>query len=170
VDSVPVAKQLSEDNNKNPEEIKRSSDRLIEEFRTDKDNLLANIERNKTNGTISEDSAEDLKNRVMDTAIQGPKLVQEASNVAIDTIDDSNATAHLIYEMIVPLALTNRPILTVVSVVLKLCFDKDVKYLSSIYYNIHKNKINSGCISVLLLVILLVVYYSPVTYCDAPRA
>ena len=171
VEDIPTAEKLSNDNNDNPEEVRKASDRLLEEIKTDKENLLANIEQNKVNGNISPLTAEDLRCRVTDSAIVGERNIKETSNVAVEGIDDTSATEHLLYEYLLPLSLTSRPVLTIVSGLLKLCLDKDVKYLSSIYYNIHKNKIHSCCISVLLLVILLVVcYYSSVTYCDAPRA
>ena len=171
VEDIPTAEKLSNDNNDNPEEVKKASDRLLEEIKTDKVNLLANIEQNRVNGNISPLTAEDLRCRVTDSAIVGERNIKETSNVAVEGIDDTSDTEHLLYEYLLPLSLTSRPVLTIVSGLLKLCLDKDVKYLSSIYYNIHKNKIHSCCISVLLLVILLVVcYYSSVTYCDAPRA
>jgi len=95
--------------------------------------------------------------------------IKETINVALECIDDSGQLDGYMYHAVQLFLVTDASIFATTGILYRLYSNKEIKNAISIYYNIYKERVNPIYISFLLLV-LLFICYSSVTYCDAPRA
>jgi len=173
-DLSPNSEDLAKEGKNDPKTIRDCADSHIKEIEKHEEKLLQEIEDNKTRGVLSDSEADDLEFRVQESAYAAKKLIEEANNVSVENIDDSEDTAHLIFDMLPFVFSTGRiaPILALLTFLIKIIFNDNIRYFLSVYYRSYKNIVNSVFIF-LILVVSLVIYYSlyiDFINCDAPRA
>jgi cytochrome c oxidase subunit 1 len=160
--SVPTAEEMRTASGNVAQTVRQNTDAALTGLDNERNSILTQI-----NSTAPSNDQVPLSNATYEAHRAVRNAYVESNNTAIDVIDDSSATSHLIIESFAVAA--GRPIFMVVGVLVRLCLNKDTRYFLQSYYNINKNKINFIYIP-LALVMCLIIYYSPSISCDAPRA
>lgn len=170
MDRVPTEEKLREEANQNPATVRSIADQWKQNTDRDKTQLLAKIDMNKNNGTISESTAEHLGHKTNVYASKVHKIIEETSNTAVDRIDDTEDTAHLLFDLPWSSFVLETPLIRVL-------FLAYTFYVSGIYSMLKLQLIcNFKSYAKTLLVILIssliiyYIFYCSVINCDAPRA
>jgi 2-succinyl-5-enolpyruvyl-6-hydroxy-3-cyclohexene-1-carboxylate synthase len=150
---------IAEEANNDRNQIIAKGDIIIQETNNDKANLDAHIS-NITDSGIKEQ----YLNASQEAYNEAASKIRETIRTAIDlAANETNESVSL-------LLMTNGSIFAAISVLFRLYFNNNVKYLLSLYYETHKKRINLIYIPLVLIILLIVYYCLPVIYCDAPRA
>jgi hypothetical protein len=152
---------MAEQANNDVTQIMARGGEIIRDANNDKETLDSHIS-SVTDSEVEEryrNAAEDVYNTAM-------SMIKETINTAVELAEDANPSS----ESASLLIMTNGSIFAAISVLFRLYCNNNVKYLLSLYYETHKKIINLIYIPLVLIILLIVYYYLPVIYCDAPRA
>ena len=132
VEDIPGAEDMRKISQNNPEKIRENGDKLIEDLGKDKKELLdeINAEKTKTGNHHDHSQLDALRTKVEDIHTTGKDNVKEGSNVAIDVIDDTEVTEHLIYKAFpLILALENSgPIALTLNILFRFMINKSTRF------------------------------------------
>lgn len=163
-----TAWNLQEQNNNNPMGVRQRGDNLLninDQGRVSLINEIVGFRLQTQNPNMLRSEEALIVRKHGDEQLK----IKETVNVAIECIDDSGQLDHYMYHAVQLFLVTDASIFATTGILYRLYSNKEIKNAISIYYNIYKERVNPIYISFLLLV-LLFICYSSVTYCDAPRA
>jgi len=170
---VPSQEEFRSEANDNPETVKANGDRMLEETDQERDRIKGNIRSEENAGNISREEANALNTRVDNTHGQVHSTVKETVNVAIDGIDDSEATSHLVYngpEFFFPIIIYDLPVIRVLFIAYAITRLPYYPLVKSILVCNLKNYAITLSVILISSLIIYCCYYCNVINCDAPRA
>jgi NADH-ubiquinone oxidoreductase chain 3 len=153
---VESGKKMRADAHNDPVVVRANADGYIQSANQEKQRLLTEIETEKNNGNITGSEADFLKDKTNNIEDKVVRTIKETSNTSVEYIDDSPATAHLMFpehELGFVFPGTLIPLFI-------MCFNKNNRYLLSIYYNIHKNNIHRYATLLLVVCFVAIFMYS----------
>lgn len=142
INRIPGAEKIREDSDNDPVKVRETGDKLLGDIRTDREVLIREISdaKSKTNNPTEKAELNNLIGKVQESADSGTTTVKQGTNVAIDIIDDTDATAHLIYEFIPIFIVCEYSTITfIVNILLRTLTDNNFRFWIGNLYKIWKN-------------------------------
>src|SRR5690348_5662072 len=99
---IPFSRQMREKANNQVGEIRENSDKMLDELNNKSNKLIADMDSAHYYYPAESGRIARMKDCVYLAAERGTRHIKQGNNTAIQHLDSSSSTAHLIYENIYP--------------------------------------------------------------------